>query len=52
MGYVSGFPGALAQGTSLDEFAEHMREVLVVMVVEDGLPEMEAEFADIQTVTP
>ena len=51
VGYVPGFPGAHSQGASLDELAENMREVLA-MLLEDGLPEMDAEFAGIQTVTP
>ena len=51
VGHVPGFRGAHAQGASLDELAENMREVLA-MLLEDGLPEMEAEFAGIPTVTP
>ena len=51
VGYVPGFPGAHSQAESLDELAENMREV-IAMLLEDGLPELEAEFAGIQTVTP
>ena len=51
VGYVPGFPGAHSQAESLDELAENMREV-IAMLLEDGFPELEAEFAGIQTVTP
>lgn len=50
VGYVPGLPGAHSQGASLDELAENMRAVLA-MLLEDGLPDPEAEFEGIQTVT-
>ena len=51
VGYVPGFPGAHSQAKSLDELSRNLREV-IAMLLEDGLPELEAEFAGIQTVTP
>ena len=51
VGYVPGFPGAHSQAESLDELSRNLREV-VAMLLEDGLPELEAEFAGIQTVSP
>ena len=50
VGYVPGFPGAHSQGSSLDELHENLREV-IAMLLEDGLPELEAAFAGIQTIT-
>ncbi len=50
VGYVPGFRGAHSQAESLDEIAENMREV-IAMLLEDRFPELEAEFAVIQTVT-
>ena len=50
VGYVPGFPGAHTQGESLDELRENLREV-VAMLLEDGEPEIEAEFVGTQTVT-
>ena len=35
VGYVPGFPGAHAQGESLDELNEHLKEV-ITMLIEDG----------------
>lgn len=51
VGYVPGFPGAHSQAESLDELSRNLREV-IAMLLEDGLPELEAEFAGLQTVTP
>ena len=51
VGYVPGFPGAHSQASSLDELSENLREV-VSMLLEDGSPALEAEFAGIQTITP
>lgn len=51
VGYVPGFPGAHSQAESLNELAENLREV-IAMLLEDGLPEVEAEFVGVQTVTP
>ena len=50
VGYVPGFPGAHSQASSLDELSGNLREV-IAMLLEDGRPELEAEFAGIQTVT-
>ncbi len=49
VGYVPGFPGAHSQGESLDELRENMREV-IAMLLEDGEPNLEAEFIGTQTV--
>ena len=49
VGYVPGFPGAHSQGETLDELATNLREVLQ-MLLEDGEPELEAEFIGIQNV--
>ena len=51
VGYVPGFPEAHSQAESLDELSRNLREV-IAMLLEDGLPELEAEFAGLQTVTP
>ena len=50
VGYVPGFPGAHSQGVTLEELRENLREV-VLMLLEDGEPEMEAEFIGTQAVT-
>ena len=50
VGHVPGFPGAHSQASSLDELSENLRQV-VAMLLEDGRPELEAEFAGIQTIT-
>ena len=49
VGYVPGFPGAHSQAESLDELRINMREV-VEMLLEDGEPELEAEFVGTETV--
>jgi len=49
VGYVPGFPGAHSQGASLEELRENIREV-VLMLLEDGEPPMEAEFVGTQAV--
>jgi predicted RNase H-like HicB family nuclease len=49
VGYVPGFPGAHSQGATLEELRENLREV-VQMLLEDGEPEMEAEFVGTQAV--
>ena len=43
VGYVPGFPGAHSQASSLDELNSNLREV-IEMLLEDGEPELEAEF--------
>lgn len=35
VGHVPGFPGAHAQGETLDELNEHLKEV-ITMLIEDG----------------
>ncbi len=50
VGYVPGFPGAHSQGGTLDELRENLQDVLS-MLLEDGEPELEAEFAGTQTIT-
>jgi predicted RNase H-like HicB family nuclease len=49
VGYVPGFPGAHSQGETLDELSGNMQEV-IGMLLEDGEPELEAEFVGTQTV--
>jgi predicted RNase H-like HicB family nuclease len=49
VGYVPGFSGAHSQGETLDELKENMREV-VEMLLEDGEPQIDAEFVGTQTV--
>ena len=49
VGYVPGFPGAHSQGETLEELHDNMREV-IGMLLEDGEPELEAEFVGTQTV--
>ena len=43
VGYVPGFPGAHTQANTLDELNQNLREV-IEMLLEDGEPELEAEF--------
>jgi predicted RNase H-like HicB family nuclease len=49
VGYVPGFPGAHSQGANLDELNANLREV-VQMLLEDGEPQLEAEFVGTQMV--
>jgi predicted RNase H-like HicB family nuclease len=49
VGYVPGFPGAHSQGESLDELRANMQEV-VELLLEEGEPELEAEFVGMQTI--
>jgi predicted RNase H-like HicB family nuclease len=49
VGYVPGFPGAHSQGETLDELHANLQEVLA-MLLEDGEPQLEAEFVGTQTV--
>lgn len=49
VGYVPGFPGAHSQGESLDELNANLREV-IEMLLEEGEPELEADFIGTQTV--
>lgn len=50
VGYVPGFAGAHSQGDSLDELQRNLREV-IEMLLEDGDPDLEAEFVGIQSIT-
>ena len=48
VGYIPGLPGAHSQAESLDELHNNLQEVLE-MILEDGEPQMEAEFVGTQT---
>ncbi len=50
VGHVPSFPGAHSQGESLDELHRNLEEV-IKMLLEDGEPQLESEFAGIQTIT-
>jgi predicted RNase H-like HicB family nuclease len=49
VGFVPGFPGAHSQAETLDELGGNLREV-VQMLLEDGEPNVEAEFVGTQLV--
>jgi predicted RNase H-like HicB family nuclease len=49
VGYVPGFPGAHTQAATPDELQENLREV-IAMLLEDGEPQLEAEFVGTQSV--
>ena len=49
VGYIPGFPGAHSQGETLDELVRNLQEV-VSMLLEDGEPQLEAEFVGTQSV--
>jgi predicted RNase H-like HicB family nuclease len=49
VGYVPGFPGAHSQAETLDELNRNLQEV-IALLLEDGEPQLEAEFVGIQTV--
>ena len=49
VGSVPGFPGAHTQGETLDELNKNLKEV-IEMLMEDGVPRLEAEFVGTQTV--
>jgi predicted RNase H-like HicB family nuclease len=49
VGFVPGFPGAHSQGQTIDELNENLREV-ILMLLEDGEPELEGEFVGVQTI--
>ena len=49
VGFIPGWPGAHSQGASLDELQRNLQEV-VAMLLEDGEPQLEAEFVGVQTV--
>ena len=50
VGYVPGFPGAHTQAETLDELNSNLKEV-IEMLLEDGEPELGAQFVGTQTVT-
>jgi predicted RNase H-like HicB family nuclease len=50
VGYIPGFPGAHSQGETLDQLRQNLNEV-VTMLLEDGEPTLESEFAGLQTIT-
>jgi predicted RNase H-like HicB family nuclease len=49
VGFVPGWPGAHSQGATLDELQQNLQEV-VALLLEDGEPQLEAEFIGVQTV--
>jgi predicted RNase H-like HicB family nuclease len=50
VGYVPGFPGAHSQGETFEELNRNLAEV-IAMLLEDGEPQLEAEFVGTQSVT-
>lgn len=50
VGHVPGFAGAHSQGETLDELQRNLQEA-IQMLLEDGDPSLEAEFAGVQTIT-
>jgi predicted RNase H-like HicB family nuclease len=49
VGHVPGFAGAHSQGETLDELKVNLEEV-IEMLLEDGEPEMEADFVGTQSI--
>ncbi|MCX7710535.1 MAG: type II toxin-antitoxin system HicB family antitoxin [Clostridia bacterium] len=49
VGFVPGFPGAHSQAETLEELNKNLKEV-IEMLLEDGEPELEAEFIGTQNV--
>lgn len=49
VGYVPGFPGAHSQGRTAEELNRNLAEV-IAMLLEDGEPQLEAEFVGTQSV--
>lgn len=49
VGYIPGMVGAHSQAASLDELNANLKEALE-MLLEDGEPQLEAEFVGVQTV--
>jgi predicted RNase H-like HicB family nuclease len=49
VGYIPGFPGAHSQAATLDELSSNLKEV-VEMLLEDGEPQLEAEFVGTQAI--
>jgi len=50
VGYVPGFAGAHSQGETLDELQRNLHEV-IEMLLEDGEPDLNAEFVGTQSIT-
>ena len=50
VGHVPGFIGAHSQGATLDELNRNMQEV-IEMLLEDGEPQLEAQFVGTQMVS-
>ena len=50
VGYVPGFPGAHSQAETLDELQGNLREVIEILLDDDGEPTLEAEFVGTQMV--
>jgi predicted RNase H-like HicB family nuclease len=50
VGFIPGFAGAHSQGESMDELHANLKEV-IAMLLEDGEPELDAEFVGTQTVS-
>lgn len=49
VGYIPGFAGAHTQAETLDELRINLQEV-IEMLLEDGEPQMQADFVGTQTV--
>jgi predicted RNase H-like HicB family nuclease len=49
VGHVPGWPGAHSQGATLEELRQNLEEV-VLMLLEDGEPQLESEFVGVQTL--
>ena len=49
LGYMPRFPGVHTQGETLDELQSNLQEV-IAMLLEDGEPQLNAEFMSTQTV--
>ena len=49
VGFVPGFPGAHSQGQTLEELNRNLKEV-IEMLLEDGEPQLDAEFVGTQSV--
>ena len=49
VGHIPGFRGAHSQGNSMEELQTNLAEV-IAMLLEDGEPQLEAEFVGTQTV--
>jgi predicted RNase H-like HicB family nuclease len=49
VGYVPGWPGAHSQGATREELRDNLLEV-IQMLLEDGEPELSAQFVGTQTL--